>query len=130
MPRPRRRRGSDLGRSSSNVAPVQDVPAGSTATRRGLVNQLSVGHWLMIVAGLLAALVNFAVLRVGDNAAHVAVASDDIKPGQRVDPDSFRLTKVRADAAILGPFLTAEEVDGVAGRVAVKPVAADRKSVV
>ncbi len=78
----------------------------------------------MIVAGLLAALVNFAVLRVGDNAARVAVANDDIDPGQKVAPDDFRLTKVRADDQILGPFLSEGEVGDVTGRVAVKPIAA------
>ncbi|MDP8928217.1 MAG: SAF domain-containing protein, partial [Actinomycetota bacterium] len=113
-----------MSTTSSNVAPVQDVPPGSTSTRRGFLDQLSLGHWLMIVAGLLAALVNFAVLRAGDNVVRVAVASEDITPGQKVDPDFFRLIKVHADDEILGPFLTAEEIDAVAGRVAVRPITA------
>lgn len=116
--------GLALVTTSSNAAPVQDVPVGSTSTRRGILNQLSLGHWLMIVAGLLAALVNFAVLRVSDNAVRVATARDDIAPGQKVDSDFFRLTRVRADDEILGPFLTAEEIDDVAGRVAVRPIVA------
>ncbi len=113
-----------MSTTSSNVAPVQDVPADSTSTRRGIRSQLSVGHWLMIVAGLLAALVNFTVLRAGDNAVRLAVASQGITPGQKVDPDFFQLTKVHAEPEVLGPFLTAEEIDDVVGRVAVRPIAA------
>lgn len=78
----------------------------------------------MIVAGLLAALVNFTVLRAGDNGVRLAVANEGITPGQKVDADLFRLTKVHADNEILGPFLTVEEIDDVAGRVAVRPIAA------
>lgn len=77
----------------------------------------------MIVAGLLAALVNFTVLRAGDNAVRLAVANEDIRPGQKVDPGFFQFTKVHADGEILGPFLTADEIDDVAGRVAVRAIA-------
>lgn len=89
-----------------------------------MLHQLSLGHWLMIVAGLLAALLNFAVLRAGDNTVLVAVASDDIRPGQKVDPNFFRLTKVHAGNEVLGPFLTQEEINDVGGRVAVRSIAA------
>lgn len=93
-------------------------------TRRGILDRLSPGHWLMIVAGLLAALVNFSVLRAGENAVKVAVAGDDIAAGQKVNPDSFRLTEVNAGDEVLRPFLTEDEFNNVAARVAVRPIAA------
>ncbi|MDQ4129584.1 MAG: SAF domain-containing protein [Actinomycetota bacterium] len=110
--------------TSPKVAPAQEVPPDSTPARQGLLHQLSLGHWLMIVAGLLAAVVNFAVLRAGDNSRWVAIASEDIRPGQKVTPDIFRLTKVHAGDEVLGPFLTQEELGDVAGRVANRPIAA------
>ncbi|MFN2555587.1 MAG: SAF domain-containing protein [Nitriliruptorales bacterium] len=113
-----------MSTTSSRVAHAQALPSESKSPRRGILHQLSLGHWLMIVAGLLAALVNFTVLRASENSARVAVASGDIRPGEKVRPDSFRLTKVHAGNEILGPFLTQEELEDVGGRVAIRPIAA------
>ncbi len=113
-----------MSTTTSKFAAAQEVPAASTSSRGGILHRLSLGHWLMIVAGLLAALVNFAVLRAGDSSVLVAVAREDIRPGQKVGSEFFRLTKVHAGNEILGPFLTQEELEAVSGRVAIRPIAA------
>ena len=55
--------------------------------RRRWTSRLSMGHGLMLAAGLLAALLNLALLRGGGETVLVAVAAGDIQPGERLTAD-------------------------------------------
>jgi Flp pilus assembly protein CpaB len=85
--------------------------------RRRRPRRLSRGHWIALVAGLLAALVNIAVLRDRRDTTLVAVAAEPIEASAPVTPHMVRWVEVPADSA-LADALIGE--DGLAGT----PVAA------
>lgn len=70
------------------------------------------GHWIALVAGLLAALVNIAVLRDRRNTTVVAVAVEPIEAAAPVTPRMVRWVEVPADSAV-ADGLVGE--DGLAG---------------
>ena len=91
------------------------------APRRGLLNRLSLGHVIMIVAGLAAFLLVFSLLQNEDETFLIAVASLDLRAGTTVTEEAFSLAEVgAADRLVLGSFLTPEMVQtAVAERWAV-----------
>lgn len=95
----------------------------SSPSRRPLGSRIAAGHVLVVVAGVLAAVTNFAVLRAADDTVRVAVAARDIRPGQRVTADVFALADVRADRATLDGLLGPDDLRRVAGHVAADRVA-------
>lgn len=79
---------------------------------------------MMIVVGLLAVVLNFAVLRSGDDRVAVAVAADQLLPGETITADTLESARVRADDAALRALIRADEIDRFSGYVATAPVAA------
>lgn len=89
-----------------------------------MFSRLSSGHVIMIVAGLLAVLVNFALLRARDDTVLVAIAARDIPTGTAVDPSYFEATEVKVAPEILERLL---RVDGLAtsqGAIAARTIPA------
>ncbi len=86
--------------------------------------RLSLGHVVMIVAGLLAVLVNFLVLRSRDEVFLVAVAAGPIRAGTTVSADDLALTELQATPEVLAGLVSGEERGMLEGRIAVRAIAA------
>ncbi len=78
----------------------------------------------MIVAGLLAVVVNFALLRAGDDTVLVAVAAREVPAGTAVDESYFELTEVEVAPDILERLLPAEELAATQGAIAARTIPA------
>ena len=103
-----------------NQDPVRSL--GASTSRRGLMSRLSAGHIVMIVAGLLAALVNYNLLQQRDVTFPVAVAQSELIPGQLVTASDFRAEEIKATESVLATLLLFEDVAGVEGMIAVRPL--------
>ncbi len=77
--------------------------------RRALASRLSPGHLLMIVAGLLAALMNYSLLRSRDDTVQVAVATQDIHPGDELS-GAVGTARVRVDDGVLPALVAPREL--------------------
>lgn len=103
-------------------SPVAAAPA--PATRRRLASRFSAGHVVMIVAALVAALLNYSALRARDDSVRIAVAARDIPAGVPVGLDALRFVDARVDAEVLAALLGPEQAAGVDGWVAATTLAA------
>lgn len=103
-------------------APNGVVPGAPTARRR-IGSRLSTGHVVMIVAALLAALLNFSALRARDDTVRVAVAVRDVPAGAPVEADAVRFTDARLDDDVVATLLSPEQVARVEGWIATQPIA-------
>lgn len=102
---------------------VPDPPA-ERRRRRSPLSRWSAGHWTMVLAGVLAGLVNYTLLTGDDPPVTVGVAAVDLEPGERLRLD--RLTFVETgleDPGEHGLILEAEAA-GLVGRIIVRRVAA------
>lgn len=97
---------------------------GPAPGRRGLLSRLSAGHIIMIVAGLLAALVNFNLLQQRDATFPVAVARADLIPGQPVTAGDFGVEEIKATEGVLNTLLLFEDVATIEGMIIIRPVRA------
>ncbi len=59
----------------------KEIPTSAAPTRRSLVSRLSIGHVVMILAGLIAILLNLAFLRSGTDTVNIAVAATSMEAG-------------------------------------------------
>ncbi len=78
----------------------------------------------MIVAALLAALVNLNLLQSRDETFLVSVASSEILPGQTIEPGSFSSTEIRATDDVLSRLVPFEDAGNYSGLIAIRPIAA------
>lgn len=99
------------------------VAAGPTGRRRRL-GHVSAGHVVMVVAALLAVLLNYSVLRARDDSVRVAVAARDIPAGATLTSAALRFANVTADDDVLAALLAPEQVAEVSGWVAATPITA------
>lgn len=84
---------------------------------------MSTGHVVMIVAGLLAAVLTYSVLRqAAAPGTEASVAAVDIRAGQVVDPSLLATTHVKGPASALSGILTPAGVSSVQGQVAVADI--------
>ena len=96
--------GMTTQRSSQPV----DVPV---AVRRSFMSRISLGHVIMIVAGLAAFLLVFSILRTRDQTFAVATAAIELRAGTTVQEGIFDYVELGAsDRNILGSFLNREQV--------------------
>ncbi len=98
---------TDLG------APTRTVPASPPPAppRRPLGSRLSTAHVVMILAGLLAALANVALIRSSDDTVPILVARDDIAIGATVTADMLRPADARLDDAVLATLVSGRDLD-------------------
>lgn len=88
-----------------------------------LTGRLSMGHVIMVTAGLLAVLVNFALLRARDETSLVAVAATDLVRGTKVSADAFRMAEVQVDPDVLSTLVPAEYLLDLEDRIVARAVA-------
>ena len=100
----------------------QSRPSRSSSRRLG--GRLSAGHLIVLLAGLLALLANFALLRARDDNSRVAVADRDLAAGTVVDVGAFRLVDVSVDPEILKTLITNEAIPALEGRIVTRSIAA------
>ncbi len=94
------------------------------APRRRVLSRLKLGHVLAIVAGLLAVLLNVALLRSDDPLIRVATAGEPIRSGTAIDVATVELVEVPWEGSLTGRFLTAEELTRLDGTVATRTISA------
>lgn len=92
--------------------------------RRRLGQRVSAGHVVMVVAALLAVLLNFSVLRARDDTVQVAVAARDIPAGATVPAGAIRYAAVRVDDALLATLVEPGDLADLDGWVAAGPLTA------
>lgn len=80
--------------------------------------RLSTGHLLMLLAGAVAALANYAALSGADDATPVLVAAGPIGAGERFDPGALTTTEADPASGVAERLLAADERDTVVGAVA------------
>lgn len=97
---------------------TQTIPI--AVPKRGVMSRLSTGHVIMILAGLLAALLNFTLLQQRDEIFQVVVTSRPLLPGQTVVLDDFTYAEIRADQDLLNTFVLSSAVSTLDGQVAVR----------
>ncbi len=85
--------------------------------RRGLLSRLSAGHLVMLLAALVAALANYALLRASDDSVRVAVASRQLRAGEIVTARDLAFVELRAEPDLLATLIAPDDVAGVEGRV-------------
>lgn len=118
-------RGSTLGAVQAPPRPRDEQRGrGSSRPGRRLVDRLSAGHWLVLIAGLLAGILNFALLRGDDEHVTVAVAADTIAPGQVISAADLTTARVDTDDGLLARLVPGTDIDSVVGSVAATRVAA------
>jgi hypothetical protein len=77
------------------------------AQRRSVLSRFSLGHVIMIVAGLAAFLLVFSLLQSRDQTSFIAVASSELPAGTTVTEDAFSFVELGAsDSAVLGSLLS------------------------
>jgi len=98
-------RDGETAAASSPSAPPQQP-------RRRRPRRLSRGHWIALVAGLLAALVNIAVLRDRRDTTLVAVAAEPIEAAAPVTARMVRWVEVPADSALADGLVGEDSLAG------------------
>src|SRR6266545_5872392 len=91
-------------------APETAAPAGQRAAPPaprgpGARSRLSLGHVVTLLAGLLAMLLVFSVLRERDTTWRVAVAGAEIRAGSAAGQASFWLIEVQVPNAVRGTLV-------------------------
>jgi Flp pilus assembly protein CpaB len=97
------------------AAPVDHSTA--QPTRRRPSSRLSAGHLIMIIAAILAVLLNYTVLRARDDTVRVAVAASELQAGQPVTAASFGFVDVRVDDTLLGTLVAPERLTSIEGYI-------------
>ncbi len=95
-------------RVDSGLEPIMAEPA----PRRRFISSLSLGHLLMVLAGLLAFLLVLVVLRDSSVTSFVAKAATDIAAGTTIDATDVELVEISGDA-LAGAVLTSDQVNEV-----------------
>ncbi len=90
---------------------------------RSLRSRLSLGHIVMLLAALLAGLLNYSLLRSRDTRVRVAVVADGLEAGAPLSSDGIRFVSLDADQAVLATLLQPAAVSGVEGWVATTTLA-------
>lgn len=90
--------------------------------RRGLWGRLSIGHVLMLVAGLIAILLNFAVIRARDEVFQVAVAGQTVLAGTELNQQMFTFTEVKMQEDALRQLVQPEAIGSVEGQIAASTI--------
>ena len=86
-----------------------------TPPRRRLSGRFSSGHVVMVTAGLLAAVLNYAVLRAQDDTVTVAVPAQPLAAGDRFEPGGVRFAEVGVGDDTAGRLVTPAELADLDG---------------
>lgn len=94
-----------------------EEPAAPAPPHR-LLGRVSTGHLLMVLAGVVAAVANYAVLTQGDARTAVLIADAEIAAGDPLDPDALSTAEIAPADPLAEPLLVASERDHLDGAVA------------
>jgi len=95
---------------------------GALRAGRRPLGRFSTGHWVMLVAGLVAVVLNFAYLRSQQSTVNVAVAVEDIPAGVRLDAGMLQFTPVHAQGDVQDRMIEVGEVTGLIGMVVTRSI--------
>jgi Flp pilus assembly protein CpaB len=109
-----------VGRQAPNGGGAAPTPA----TDGGRGRRLARGHWLALTLGLLAFLVNIAVLRDRSETVEVPLAREAIGPATVITEDMVRYVEVPADSPLASGMVARSELTG-GGVYARRQIAAD-----
>ena len=84
----------------------------------------SLGHIVMIIAGLLGATVTLLALRATDTRTEISVAQGTLAAGSRISASSFTTKRVEFDDALRASVLTPSEVASFDGATVLIPISA------
>ena len=103
-----------MTRTADRLGSSTDPLVVEPAPRRPLLSRLSLGHVIMVLAGLLAFLLVLVVLRERGESIQIAVTSQQIDAGTSLQESDVRYTALgNADEQLLDAFLTPGEVAAV-----------------
>lgn len=85
--------------------------------------RLSVGHLVMIVAGLLGMTLTVAALRADQGGTEVAVATHEIRAGEVIRAHDFRVDRIQASRDLLSTIVGGRSARTLQGQIAVATVA-------
>jgi hypothetical protein len=86
------------------------LPAPSRLPQRPIGSRLSTGHIATIVAGVLAAILSYTVLR-GGSSVELAVASRNLQSRETITPGSFTFRSLRLPGNAVEGFVTRKDLD-------------------
>lgn len=99
-------------------------PQDGMPRRRGLASRISPGLALVLAAGLIAGIANFAVLRGADQRIVVVTAARDLAAGVPILPEDLGTTRIGLTAAGDVGLLPAEDLGRLLGSVPANDIAA------
>jgi Flp pilus assembly protein CpaB len=91
--------------------------------KRNPLSRVTLGHVLMVLAGLLALVFNLAVIRGNQATIAVAVAAGEIRSGMAITDDLVTVRRIPDDRLLADHLLGADAVDAVIGSVATRTIA-------
>ncbi len=95
---------------------------GAPSIRRSVLSRIRLGHVVMVLAALLALLLNLAVLRSNQDTIEVAVAASDISAGTTLTMSHFVLSEVPADGVLSARFVAGDGVGRAVGQLTTRSV--------
>ena len=99
----------------------ESVP--TAPARRGLISRMSMGHVVMILAGLVAILLNLAFLRSTSETIQVLVAGEQLPAGTVLTASAIDLVEVGDAAELADGLITAAGAEAAYGSLLARPVA-------
>jgi len=91
---------------------------------RSLISRLSIGHVVMILAGLLAVLLNLAFLRSSTDQIEILVTSVPVQAGSALTESSLATVSMADGNALVDGLITAKEADSLHGSIVARSLAA------
>lgn len=106
-----------------------DYSSGATvltqsAANRSLLSRVKLGHIVMVLAALFAAVFNLAVLNQNDATIEVAVAATDLRAGTTLAASHFDVALVPADNLLSSRFVVAGNIEATVGQLTTRAIAA------
>ena len=90
------------------VTAREELPVSVAPGGRSLISRLSIGHVVMILAGLVAILLNLAFLRSSTDTINIAVASRALEAGTVLGVDTIAPVEVGDAGELVQGLLTQE----------------------
>ena len=100
------------------------APQRAPVPKRKPFSRLSFGHILMIATGLLALLLNVALLRSSDDTVSVVVAANSISAGNRLLAADVTTAEIDADSPFRQRVLTRAAIEPLLGHIVIRDIVA------
>lgn len=109
---------------TESVTRRADAEGPAPPSRRSLISRMSIGHVVMILAGLVAVLLNLAFLRSGTDQIEVVVASSPIQAGSVLDESQLSTVPVADPGELVGGLILGEDAASLHGSIVARPLSA------